>query len=116
MKKILCLTLAAILLLSVTAFATTPRAITVVPDIEFDGTEAICVVRITADNLTDTIYATMTLKQGNTVIDSWSGIGEWSLKLKDTVTVELNKTYTLTVVYSVNGVVHTPITISRTNN
>ena len=104
------------MLLMLPAHAATARAIVVAPSIKFDGTTATCCVTITADRPTDTISATMELKQGNTLIDSWSGTGTWSLKLEETATVSKNKTYDLFVSYSVNGVEKTPVSTSRTNN
>ncbi len=116
MKKILSMLLVMTLLLAVSAYAVVPRTIDVLPDITFNGTKADCSVRITGDYLTDTISATMTLKYGSTVIASWSDSGSGILKMEESATVELNKTYTLTVAYSVNGVTKTPVTITRTNS
>ena len=87
----------------------------VVPDITFNGTEADCNVRITASKATDRIVATMELWQGTTLIDSWNGNGLWTLKLNGTADVQKNKTYTLVIEYSINGVKQTPATYSRTN-
>ena len=58
----------------------------------------------------------MELWQGNILIDDWSASASGILKIDETTTVAKNKTYTLTVEYTVNGVEHTPVSISRTNN
>lgn len=103
------------MLLVLPAHAATARAIVVTPSLKFDGTTATCFVRIGADKPADKISATMELWQGNTLIDSWSGTGTWSLKLEETATVSKNKTYDLIVNYSVNRVERTPVSTSRTN-
>lgn len=102
--------------LAVPAYAASTRAIRVVPDIEFDDTTATCTVQITADRLTDRITATMELWRGNTQIDDWNASGSGFLKIDETATVEKNKTYVLTVSYTVNGISQTPVSISRTNS
>lgn len=101
--------------LTLPAHAATARIIAVAPSLKFDGTTATCYVGITADRPADKISATMELWQGNTLIDSWSGTGTWTLKLEKTATVSKNKTYDLIVSYSVNGVEKTPVSTSRTN-
>jgi len=91
------------------------KAIDFVPDIAFNGTEAYCTVQITGDNVTDTIAAKMTLKQGVTAIDSWSGIGHGFLILRGETTVSLGVTYTLIIESIINGVKQPTVTILRTN-
>lgn len=98
------------------AHAASARTIWASPSIIFNGTTASCGVKITADNPTDKISASMELWQGNTLIDNWSGNGTWVFTLEGTATVSKNKTYDLVVNYSVNGVEKTPISISRTNS
>lgn len=103
------------LILAIPAYAASTRAIMVAPDITFVGTEAECTVRITANNASDRIVATMELWQGSTFVDSWSGNGQWTLKLNGTADVQRNKTYTLVVDYSINGIPQTPATFSKAN-
>lgn len=103
------------MLLMLPAHAATARAIVVAPSIKFDGTTATCYVGITADRTTDKISASMELWQGNTLIDSWTGSGTWTLKMEKTATVAKGKTYDLVINYSVNGVEKTPVSTSRTN-
>ena len=104
------------MLFAIPAYAASPRAIDYFTDIVFDGTEATCTARITGDRVTDSITATMTLKQGNRVIDSWSSSGNGILSLRGTADASRWVTYTLVVESTVNGVVKTPVTIQRTNN
>ena len=91
------------------------RTISVVPDIEFDGTRATCSVLIVGNRTTDEIEATMELRQGGQLIDDWSASGNGFLEISETVTVSRSTTYTLTIEYSVNGDSKTPVSISRTN-
>ena len=104
------------MLFAIPAYADSPRAIDYFTDIEFDGTEATCITRITGDRVTDRITATMTLKQGNRTIDSWSGSGSDILSLRETADVSRRVTYMLVLEWTVNGVEKTPVTIQRTNN
>lgn len=104
------------LLLATPAYAVSTRLISVVPDIQFNGTNATCMVQIVGDRTTDKISATMELWQDDEMIDSWSGVGYGYLKLEGDATVRRYETYQLTVSYSVNGKVKTPVTIDRTND
>lgn len=115
-KRFLALLLVMSVLFTVPVYAASARTVMVAPSIKFDGTQATCAMQITADKTTDQISATMELWQGNTLINSWSGSGTWILSLSRTTTVSKNKTYTLTVNYSVNGVAKNPVSISRTNS
>lgn len=115
-KRFLCLVVVMTIILAILAYAASLRAIMVAPDITFNGTEEECTVRITANNASDRIVATMELWQGSTFIDSWSGNGQWTLKLNGTADVQRNKTYTLIIDYTVNGVAQTSATFSKTNN
>lgn len=115
-KRIWTLVFVMVMMLAVPAYAAHERTIDAVPDIEFAGTAATCTVRIMGDRTTDRITATMELWHGNTPIDDWSASGVGILKIDETATVERNKTYTLTVSYTVNGVSQTPVSISRTNS
>lgn len=63
-KKIICMMLLITMVFVIPANAASTRAISVVPDIEFDGTEATCTVSIIGDRTTDEIEATMELRQG----------------------------------------------------
>lgn len=114
-KRIICMMLLITMVFVIPANAASTRAISVVPDIEFDGTEATCTVSIIGDRTTDEIEATMELRQGGRLIDDWSASGYGILKIRETATVARNTTYTLEIEYSVNGDSKTPVSISRTN-
>lgn len=114
-RKLLPLFIIMAIVFTIPVCAASTRTIYARPSITFSGTEADCMVRITADKMSDKVVATMELWQGTTMIDSWSGTGMYTLKLNGTAKVAKNKTYTLKVKYSVNGVTKTPIQISKTN-
>lgn len=116
MKRFLSLLILAAMILAIPAYTASARTIDVYPDLEFNGTEATCTVSIFGERTTDKISATMTLWQGNTLIDDWSASGYGILKIDETTAVSRNKTYTLTVEYAINGVAQPPVSISQTNN
>lgn len=115
-KRFLWLMFVMAIILAIPVYAASERTIDVVPDIEFNGTTATCTVRIMGDRTTDRIAATMELWQGNTLIDEWSASASGILKIDETATVARNKTYTLTVEYTINGTAQTPVSILRSNN
>lgn len=115
-KRVFLLFLAAVMLLAIPAYAVSPRTIDCIPDISFNGTEATCTATVTGDRTTDRISATMTLKRGPTVIDSWSDSASGYLKLTGTATVTRRTSYTLIVDATVNGVAQPTVTIYRTSN
>lgn len=102
-KKLLACTamLCAILFSLTVAHAAATRAVVPKANLEFNGTTAICSVRITEAG--KTIKATMQLWQGNTLVDSWSGSGTSTLRLSETHSVTKGKTYTVRVTCTVNG-------------
>ena len=114
-KRIICMMLLITMAFVIPANAASTRAISVEPDINFDGTRATCSVLIFGDRTTDEIVATMELRQGGRLIDDWSASGNGFLEISETVTVARNATYTLEVEYSINGDSKTPVSISRTN-
>ncbi|HJH81481.1 MAG TPA: hypothetical protein OIL99_02390 [Clostridiales bacterium] len=114
-KRFLCLLLVISVILAISAHAASARTIDVYPSLAFNGTSATCTVTILGERTTDRISAVMELWQGNILIDDWSASASGILKIDETATVERNKTYKLTVNYTVNGVAQTPVSISRTN-
>ena len=114
-RKLLSLFIIMTIVFTIPVCAASTRTILTQHSITFSGTEADCMVRITADKMSDKVVGTMELWQGTTMIDSWDGTGMYTLRLNGTAKVDKNKTYTLRVEYSVNGVTQTPIQISKTN-
>ena len=74
----------------------------------FDGTTAVCSAVCRGERATDRVSATMTLYQGTTELDSWSGSGTWRVSLSGECKVVSGRTYRLEVTYSINGVEQTP--------
>lgn len=97
MKKVISLVLVILMLsaLSITAFAVEPRAAVAHPSLYFSGTTANGEVTIIDSG--KQISATMSLWQGNTFVDSWSGSGTSVVKITGSCEVEPGKTYTLKV-------------------
>lgn len=89
-----------------------PRLLQVHSGLTFSGTTAHCEAVITSAS--DDIEATMTLKQGNRVIDSWSGSGTGILFLDGDCHVTKGVTYTLTVEGTRNGVAFQAKPVIRT--
>ena len=89
-----------------------PRLLQVHTVLNFTGTTANCEAMITS--AADDIEATMTLKQGNRVVDSWSGSGTGILFLDGDYYVTKGVTYTLTVEGTRNGVAFDATPITRT--
>lgn len=100
------LTAAVIVLLIVamtsTAYAATPRAILILPSLEFDGMTAKCAVAITA-NTNDEIKATIKLWKDSDVIATWNVSEVSYIKFNDEVTVTGKGEYKLTVDTTING-------------
>ena len=115
MKRYFCILIAVALVLSISCYAVSTRAVYAYPTLTFNGTQATCKATIIGQSTTDSIAATMYLYRGSTLIDSWSASGTGVLRMEGFATVSRNKTYTLTVNYSVNGITQDPVTISRTN-
>ena len=105
MKKIVSLLIAMTLLISsVTAYAAEPRILAANPNLSFDGTTAECSVSCRGEKTTDKITATLTLYQGNTIVDSWSASGTFRVALSEKCSVKRGSSYKLTLTWSVNGV------------
>lgn len=100
-KRMIPLALAFILLLSITAQAATPFSQQGVPRLSFDGTTAYCSVNITEPG--SEIKATMTLWNGNRVVDSWSGEATSVLFLSGSCEVREGVEYVLRITGTING-------------
>lgn len=118
MKKLLSIGLAVALATGMTVCASAaetqiePRLLQVHSGLTFSGTTAHCEAMITSAS--DDIEATMTLKQGNRVVDSWSGSGIGLVFLDGDCYVTKGVTYTLIVVGTRNGVDFEATPITRT--
>lgn len=95
-----------------TALAANGRAITGRPTLRIDGTTAYCGVTYRSGNSDTQISVTLTLKQGSTIIDSWSGSGKGMVIISETSTVELGKTYDLVLESTVDGIVQPEVVVT----
>lgn len=98
--------LAVLIVLSIpmTAFAASPRSLSIMPALTFDGTTANCSVTIVGDRITDDLSATIKLWRGTTCLATWTTSGEGYIFWDDTATVTRYRTYKLTVDVTINGV------------
>lgn len=102
-KRIVALTVAVVLLLTISAAALT-RAETVVPLIQFDGKTAHCYVEVSADHPNDPITVTATLWRGSTDLATWTETGNGYVYLNESKVVSVTGvTYKLTADVTVNG-------------
>lgn len=115
-KKAISIILSIILALGVAlpGFATgvEPRATAMTPLLTFDGTTANCSGTVISAG--SEIEATIILRRGNRVIDSWSASGTHSVYVSGSCQVNEGYTYTLTLSGTVNGVNFTPVSTSAT--
>ena len=109
-KRILALTLAAVLLLTVPAQAAMQSA-TSIPLLTFDGTEATCELKVVGET-GDEIEATLSLWRGSTMLATWSKEGTSYVRISQTKTVTKGYTYTLKADVTINGVAYDQNTVS----
>lgn len=88
------------------------KAVITRPKMFIVGNTATCSASLKAPG--QYIDATLELKQGSTVIASWSDADTGELILSGTATVTSGVTYTLTVYGTIDGVAFTPSSITRT--
>ena len=113
-KRIIPLILLLAMLLSLSAYAASPRVMTILPAISFDGTTANCRVSVSADRSTDQISAVIHLWNGSTRIARWTDSGTGYLLFSNSATVSKGKTYELTVDVKINGVSKPQVSIEGT--
>lgn len=92
-----------VLALSVSVQAVELRYVAARPSLSFNGTTAFCSVTCRGDSSNDKIDATLTLYQGSSYVNSWSGSGKGRVALSGTCEAVSGKSYKLVVDYSVNG-------------
>ena len=92
----------------------TTRALGINPHLLFNGTTATCEVTVIGNNMSEHIEVSMKLMHGTTCIDSWSATGYGYLYTKEYASVTQGLTYDLVVTVTINGVAHTPVSVTRT--
>lgn len=113
-KRLLGLSALFVLVLTIGAQAIEPRGIDATPRLSFNGTTARCAASCSGNASSDDIKATLTLYQGTTYVDSWSGSGTGRASLSGSCKVESGKTYKLVLTYSVNGSSKPSVTTTAT--
>ena len=81
-KKISALALVLVLLLSVTAFARWEGEDLCRPSLNFSGTTAVCTVRVSSDNSSAKINATVKFMRGGSTLATWPLTGTGSVASK----------------------------------
>ncbi|MCR5459763.1 MAG: hypothetical protein K6F51_07700 [Acetatifactor sp.] len=85
------------------------------PELIFSGTTATCSLTVYAERSTDSIVASVTLKQGNSIVKQWSNLSSNGyVTFSDTATVSHGVTYTMHVTVSINGVSYPVSDITKT--
>ena len=102
-KRLIPMVIVVLLTLTMMAHAAEPRAISS-PILTFDGTTAKCSVICRGDNTTDKVNATLTLYQGSTFVDSWSGSGTYRVPVSGSAQIKSGKEYRLVLTWSINGI------------
>lgn len=105
-RRIVCVLLTILLIASMTtqAFANSPRVLSIIPTLSFDGTTAKCKVTVTCDNVTDRIDVVIKLWRGSTCLATWTDSGVGILVSNNTYSVMRNREYTLTADVEINDV------------
>lgn len=113
-RRIIPLVLLIAILLSVPVYAASPRIITVLPAISFDGTTANCRVSVSGNHGTDRIEAYIALWDGSKCVADWNPTGTGYLLFSDSTKVTSGKTYEMTVDVTINGVDYERVSIEGT--
>lgn len=115
MKKRICSVIAVVaLILTISVHALEPRAIIAVPILSFRGTTACCSVICRGNSDSDEVSATLTLYQGTTRLDSWSGSGVGQVEVSGEYTAISGKSYKLVASCSVNGKLQPSVATTNT--
>lgn len=113
-KRITLLVLLLVTVFSMKALAAEQRAAGGTPVLSFNGTTATCYVDCKGNNTTDEVAATLTLYQGSTLVDSWSGEDTGSVFVYGQAPVRSGRTYRLVLSYSINEVSQTSVSVTKT--
>lgn len=116
-KRIVPLMMVCLLMMSILtlpAAAVSTRGISGRPTLKISGTTAYCVGKYSSGNRNDEIAMTITLKEGDKIIESWSISGKGSVVISETCTVRAKKTYKLVLSAIVNGNEKTDIVVTAT--
>ena len=104
MRKIALLLALVLFVLPVTANAATPRNVTIIPRLGFEGETAKCSVTVTGNSINDNITAVIKLWDGGYCIATWTASGSGYLNMNRTKEVNKYSEYIMTVEVTINGV------------
>ena len=113
-KRIFAFSALVILVLAISAQAIEPRESVQRPRLTFSRTTAFCSVNCLGDKDSDQVEATLTLYQGTTYVDSWSGSGTGRASVSGSCGVTSGKSYKLVLTYSINGSSKPSVSIAAT--
>ena len=82
------------------------------PRLKISGTTATCSVVYKGYRDCDSISVTLKLKQGRTVIATWSDSDTGSVVISENCTVQKGKSYELVMSATVNGVKHSDVSVT----
>ena len=108
-KRIMTLVLLAMMVLSLTAQALEPYALSGRPSLSISGTTATCSATYKSDDSDDLLKVTLALWCGENIVDSWSATGYGEVSIKETCKVVAGNTYDLVMMPVVNGVAKSTI-------
>ena len=91
-----------------------PRILGINPSLGFTGTTAECEVMVSGNTTSDYIEVTMKLMRGSYCEASWNATGYGYVYMYKEDTVTRNRTYTLVVEVTMNGVASSPVSVSAT--
>ncbi len=85
------------------------------PRLKISGTTATCSVVYKGYRDSDSISVTLKLKQGRTVIATWSDSDTGSVVISESCTVQKGKSYELVMSATVNGVKQSDVSVTATS-
>ncbi|MBR6150947.1 MAG: hypothetical protein IKQ25_06665 [Lachnospiraceae bacterium] len=119
MRKVIALlsVIAVVFVMSFPVKAASESYMLIKPGLSFNGTNATCSLKVYGENNTDSIVASVTLKQGNSVIKQWSDLSASGyMNFSDTAYVSHGLTYTMQITVEINGISYSIADIVKTCN
>ena len=110
-RRVLSLALLAMLVLSLTAQAST-WSLSGRPKLSISGTTATCSVNLESSDPDDELKVTLALWCGDNIVDSWTETGYGEVSIRETCRVVKGNTYALVMKPVVNGVAKSTVTVS----
>ena len=109
-KRAILLIVCFLLVCTTVVYAVEPR-IAAIPTLSFSGRTATCTCNVAEAG--KTLQVTMELREGSTIIDTWSKTGTSMVIISGTSNVTRGHTYTLSIRVMINGVSYGPYSITK---